>query len=295
MIKINRISHLTLTTPDLERQIEYYTGILGLTLTGREKDAAYLATKQGLLAVVLNRGDVARCARLGFQASLSDGLVESSRALAQAGVKAERRSEPAPGIREALTFSDPEGTVIDVFAESDLLAEDAASSVIMPAKLGHVAFNVLDVPKVVDFYTKVLGFRFSDSRSDFFVFLRCGSDHHTLNFWSHTKTTKMHHLAFALKDGAEILRACDFLGKHNYHLIWGPGRHIIGHNIFIYHRNPDGQIVEFYADMDQMTDDDQNFFEPRPWHQDRPQRPKRWPADTLGNYWGGMVPAGFGD
>ena len=28
------------------------------------------------------------------------------------------------------------------------------------------------------------------------------------------------------------------------------------------------------------------YFDPRPWHQDRPQRPKVWGPDTLRNYWG---------
>ena len=28
------------------------------------------------------------------------------------------------------------------------------------------------------------------------------------------------------------------------------------------------------------------YFDPRPWHQDRPQKPKVWPKDTLRNYWG---------
>ena len=54
----------------------------------------------------------------------------------------------------------------------------------------------------------------------------------------------MHHVAFELKDWAQILAACDFLGSKNIPLIWGPGRHGPGHNIYTYHRNPDDQIIE---------------------------------------------------
>ena len=32
------------------------------------------------------------------------------------------------------------------------------------------------------FYTDVLGFRVSDWRDETFAFLRCGPDHHTVNF-----------------------------------------------------------------------------------------------------------------
>jgi hypothetical protein len=89
-----------------------------------------------------------------------------------------------------------------------------------------------------------------------------------------------------VKDWAEIQRACEWLAKNNIHLVWGPGRHIIGHNIAIYHRNADKVRVEFFCEMDLMKDEALGYFDPRPWHQDRPQRPKVWGPDTLRNYWG---------
>ena len=39
----------------------------------------------------------------------------------------------------------------------------------------------VDVKKASDFYCDVLGFRVSDWMADFFVFLRCSPDHHTIN------------------------------------------------------------------------------------------------------------------
>ena len=38
MIQVRRLGHATLTTPDIERQIAYYTEVVGLTLIGRGKD-----------------------------------------------------------------------------------------------------------------------------------------------------------------------------------------------------------------------------------------------------------------
>jgi catechol 2,3-dioxygenase-like lactoylglutathione lyase family enzyme len=155
----------------------------------------------------------------------------------------------------------------------------------MPLKLGHVAYRVDDVQKVVRFYTDVLGFRVSDWRSDDFAFLRCNTDHHTVNF-VYDAEPQLHHIAFELKDWAEIQRAAETLAKNDIHLVWGPGRHIIGHNVAIYHRNADKVRVEFFCEMDQMKDEALGYFDPRPWHQDRPQRPKVWGPETLRNYWG---------
>src|SRR5215203_2675947 len=85
--------------------------------------------------------------------------------------------------------------------------------------------------------------------------MRCGPDHHTVNF-VRSQRTQMHHIAFELKDWAQIQSACDFLGSKNIQLAWGPGRHGPGHNIYTYHRNPDDQIIELFTELDKMLDED---------------------------------------
>jgi catechol 2,3-dioxygenase-like lactoylglutathione lyase family enzyme len=161
-------------------------------------------------------------------------------------------------------------------------------------KLGHLAYNTPAVQKAVDFYCNVLGFRFSDSIEDFFVFLRCNADHHTINLVG-GKRIKMHHIAFELRDWNHMQNACDYLSMNGYPLIWGPGRHGIGHNLFTYHRNPDGQIVELFAELD-LINEDIGVYEPRPWHRDRPQKPKVWPNEVgASNLWGIMPSPDFLD
>ena len=175
--------------------------------------------------------------------------------------------------------------MLEVFSDYAFPAEDRNQVGIMPLKLGHVAYRVDDVQKVVSFYTDVLGFRVSDWHGDTFAFLRCGPDHHSVNF-VFDEVPQLHHIAFEVKDWAEIQKACEWLAKNGIRLVWGPGRHIIGHNVAIYHRNADKVRVEFFTEMDQMKDEALGYFDPRPWHQDRPQRPKVWGPDTLRNYWG---------
>jgi catechol 2,3-dioxygenase-like lactoylglutathione lyase family enzyme len=161
---------------------------------------------------------------------------------------------------------------------------------IVPHKLGHVAFHVTDVKATTRFYCDVLGFRVSDWMGDYFSFLRCGVDHHTINLVE-TGSNKHFHTAFELRDWAHIQCACDFLSKHRYKILWGPGRHGIGHNLFTYHRGPNGLITELFAELDQMKDEALGYFDPRPWHRDNPQRPKTWPkTPDAANLWGPMPP-----
>ena len=67
MINAKRFSHATFETPDIERQIVYFTEIAGLALAERHNGRAYLATKHGDLVVQLESGAHSRCIRLGFQ------------------------------------------------------------------------------------------------------------------------------------------------------------------------------------------------------------------------------------
>ena len=283
MINVKRFSHATFETPDLDRQIDYFTRIAGLVLAGRENGRAFLATKVGDLVVQLEKGDASRCARLAFQAAPDADIEELRRGIEAENLRCEMRNDPSPGIPKMLAFEDPKGTVCEVFTAQTAISKNQAVSGIGPIKLGHLAFVVDDPKKYADFYCRVLGFRVSDWIDDWFAFLRCGPDHHTVNF-VRGKRTQMHHVAFELKDWAHIQAACDFLGLNKIPLIWGPGRHGPGHNIYTYHRNPDDQIVEMFTELDKMLDESLGCFDPRPWHRDRPQKPKVWSLPT--DLWG---------
>jgi catechol-2,3-dioxygenase len=256
-----------------------------LIVTERDKDRAFLATRTGLEAIALERGDVSALTRLAFQVAPDADFAAYARELSEHGIASETRNGISPGAARALVFTDIKGTAIELYSDYIFAKDDGAPAVIAPLKLGHVAHRVDDVQKVVKFYTEVLGFRVSDWIGDFFAFLRCGPDHHTVNF-VHDAKPQLHHIAFEVKDFSELCRAGDHLAQNDIHLVWGPGRHIVGHNIAAYHRNADYVRVELFCEMDLMKDEALGYFEPRPWHQDRPQVPKTWPKGTLRSYWG---------
>ena len=285
MIRVSKIAHASYETPDLAQQTEYYTAILGLTVAAQEKDTVYLASTVDHHAVVLRKGAQPQCTRIGFQIASTADLDAFEKQLAGHGIAAERRKDPEPSISDMLVFKDPKGTVMEVFKRGDFSQQKFQSHGIVPHKLGHVAFHVTDVKRITKFYCDVLGFRESDWMGDFFSFLRCGPDHHTINLMQ-TGSDRHFHTAFELRDWAHMQQACDFLSLNGYKLLWGPGRHGIGHNLFAYHRAPNGLITETFAELDRMNEE-LGYFEPRPWHRDHPQRPKVWPKDpSASNLWG---------
>lgn len=288
---IRSIRHAAFETPDVGRMVAYYREIMGLDVVEQGPGHAYLACPGKGASVILRRGEIARCLSIALDAI---DLAAPAVAARANGLAVSERGSPHPGVPRSLVITTPHGAEVELIAgATETTGGPAPKRPIAPRKLGHVAFNAFDVQLAVKFYVDVLGFRVSDWMGDFFAFLRCGPDHHTVNVLP-GKLQKMHHIAFEAADWDAIKSAADHLGPRGYPLIWGPGRHGVGHNIFIYHKNPDGQIVELYTELDQMSDESAGVFDPRPWHEDKPQRPKTWtPGVQASNQWGIPTPESF--
>ena len=124
-----------------------------------------------------------------------------------------------------------------------------------PDHIAHVVFFTPKPKEMQDFYVGRLGFLVSDSLTGLGAFLRCSTDHHNLLLIGHERKG-LNHVSFRLKDFDEIMAGKEFLEKRGWRPVWGPGRHIIGSNIFYYFANPSGAFVEYYADMDCITNPD---------------------------------------
>ncbi|MGH6767962.1 MAG: VOC family protein, partial [Xanthobacteraceae bacterium] len=117
MIKVRRLGHATISTPDLEEQVHYYGDVLGLRVAEKNKDRVFLASKQGFEAIELVKGKAGALQRLSFQIAPGTDLNDVVKELSKLGIKSEKRSGISPGIAEAVTLTDPKGTPIDLYAE----------------------------------------------------------------------------------------------------------------------------------------------------------------------------------
>ena len=285
MIPVKRLGHASYITPDVGRMVDYYEQVLGLDVVEKTSTRAVLATAMGQEALLFEHGATAHCPRIALGVAPAYDLADAARELATLGIKSETRHDITPGIARSLVFTDPKGTALELFTDYQPVTGTRTGTGIAPVKFGHIAFNATTAKSITEFYCSTLGFRVSDWIESVFAFLRCGPDHHTVNFIDGPDGV-MHHMAFELKDWAHVLVACDTLARHKRTIIWGPGRHEVGHNIFVYTRDPDDHIVEFFCDIDLMKDEALGYFEPRPWHEDRPQRPKQWTFESGAPLWG---------
>jgi catechol-2,3-dioxygenase len=284
MIEARRIRHATVTTADIARLAEYYQSVVGLGVAHREAGRVLMSSDSDQLSLVLTQAADTSVPKITFEIAPDTNLAAAQKMLSGKGIKAELRSNDLPGVPQSLVLTDHEGTQIELMVNGEAMPANGPVGGLAVNKLGHIAMITTDPQRTSEFYGEVLGFRVSDWIEENFVFMRCGFDHHTLNF-ARGPQRRLHHIAFELRDSSHMHQACDLLGRKRIELLWGPVRHGPGHNVAVYHRNPDGQLVELFFDMDRMADEALGYYEPRPWHRDRPQKPKVWrglPRDVWG-------------
>ena len=289
--RVSKLGYVEFTTPDVDRLTEYYRTCLGLHVEDRSPDVVYLNTGLDHHSVVIRKGEAGARTSVGYE--VVRDLDDAHKRLADAGYEVSRRSDVAPSTPDVLVLAEPGTDVPLHLYESQAPAEggDEPSPAYRPTKLGHVAAFSPSLKQIQGFYQDLLGFRWSDTIGDFFVFLRCNADHHAANFLESTKFSGMHHVAYEMRDLNHLQTTLDHLARNDFRLHWGPGRHGPGHNVFTYHRDPDGNTIELFTQLDQMIDEANGYFEPRPWHEDRPQVPKTWEVDiATANAWGPVLP-----
>lgn len=147
-----------------------------------------------------------------------------------------------------------------------------------PQGLGHIVLNVRDLEASVRFYRDIVGLDLSDYIGDQMAFLRCSEEHHNIALAQipanhrHRDDTYvpgrpgLEHFSFRLESLHEIEEAARMLQANGVEIVRGIGKHGPGENLFLVFKDPDGNYVEFYAEMVQITSD--RPYTPRVWEND---------------------------
>jgi catechol 2,3-dioxygenase-like lactoylglutathione lyase family enzyme len=138
-----------------------------------------------------------------------------------------------------------------------------AKTPIKVRKLGHVVYEVSDVERSTDFWTRIMGFHVSDRNEGGMVFLHCAGDHHTIALVPTPDGKKpakhqdgllqIHHWAMEVDSIETLFAAREFVRSQGMDLTY-EGRRGPGSNPGIEFRDPDGYTIELYYGMDQMTE-----------------------------------------
>ncbi len=302
-VKVKHVAHVGLWTADVAAQVRFYHRVVGLVphITASlqaERDLdfdeanVFLDLSSGeqclgffndIRPIVANgRKPVQRSQihHLSFTVDSDAELAALAARMKMSGIELTlqpRSIDPEQG--DTLWLNDPDGNLLEIGVASDTLFAPTSSrsrfSRLTPLALQHVALYTNRLEEMVEFYTDSLGFDISDWLLRESAWLRCNTNHHALILTQ--GKPGIDHIGFSVTNGPELLQWADQLSVNQVPVLWGPGRHGAGNDLFIRFADSDRVHVELSTELQQYYDRDVTT-PPRLWHT----------RTTALNLWGGL-------
>lgn len=244
------LHHIQIQSRDPQRLAEFYAAAMDMTARTLGQGAWICEgpLRRTLFAPGENK-------KLGFGAfACRDGAgLGIVRAQAEAaGLAIVASPSPLFG-HDAFGVHDPDGNLI-VFG----LGRQEAPRPGLRGPLQHLTLATTDPEAIEAFYTGKLGFLPSDrvvARDGTIntIFMRSNHEHHTLACFRQDRQGMDHH-SYEAGDWSVIKDWCDRMGDQHIPIMWGPGRHGPGNNIFVFVEDPDGNWIEISAELEVIYD-----------------------------------------
>jgi len=279
VVKVQELAWLEFTKPDLDRA-ELFGRAFGFTTAMRAPDEVQLrGSDPGAPCVLIRKGARSRFLGVAFRAADSADVLRLAEATGRTVTKLPESLGGA-----SVDLVDPNGQRVRVVADTHELPALPGQAPLtfnfghqaprtnatqrpprQPAavqRLGHLVLQTTTYRQTLDWYLEHLGLIVSDflyyrgqrERGPVMSFIRCDrggtpTDHHTLALVLGPANRHVHS-AYEVADLDALAAGGECLREQGYRRSWGIGRHIQGSQIFDYWRDPDGFLVEHYADGD---------------------------------------------
>jgi catechol 2,3-dioxygenase-like lactoylglutathione lyase family enzyme len=252
------LHHVALQSPDPENLCRFYSRAMDMTLLPSSSGLFKCeGPRRRFIAVT---GMARQLAYAGLACRDPEGLQELRARAQEEGLAIE--PSPSPYFEAgAFGVRDPDGNLM-CFGLAVPGAKAAAPSGSdlngIPGPTQHLTLRSKNVEAFAEFYHRKLGFALSDRvlRDDGCLttcFVRSNHEHHTLACFKSDSACVDHH---SYEAGAwDYIRDwSDHFAREGIELMWGPGRHGPGNNIFIFVEDPDGNWIEVSAELEIIHD-----------------------------------------
>lgn len=262
---IMRIGRVELRVLDLEESVKYYTQVIGLEETGRDRDRVFLKAwdEYDHHSIILKKADHPGLDHFAFKVKNEAVLSTLEKKLEQFGVTTSRVSygtRLAEG--QAVRFILPTGHNVELYYEIEYVGTTTGrlnphpwplgAVGIAPHRLDHVLLTGEDLKTVTRFFMEVLDFKQSerittvDGEELIGSFLFTTNKAHDIAFVK-GPDEKLHHAAFFVDSVYDVMKAADLLTMHDVPIEVTPTRHGITRGETIYFFDPSGNRNEAFA------------------------------------------------
>jgi len=264
---ISQLAHVELLTPKLDESVRFFTDVIGLDESGRDGDSVYLRCWGDFFfhSVQLTAADAPGLGHIAWRAAGPRELEQAVATLEQLGAGEGWRDGPR-GHGPAYRYRGPGGHVQEILWEIERYEAPADKRSAFPARpqrhagrgvdprqLDHVTVVTRDPFADSEWYRDNLGYRFMEYTGldenpglTVFAMVTTNEKSHDLGLVVDFSGVpgRVHHLAFWVDAVEDVLRAADVLMENGVHIEFGPGRHGMGEQTYLYFREPGGLRLE---------------------------------------------------
>ena len=282
---IRQMGYVIIQCPDPEACAVDLSRIIGPRVTRRESGLVMLSCNDRLCEVAYRPGPSGGARVIGLEAMGAACLAEARRRVAERNLPVLSDRPSLPGVDGGFRFDTGCGPILEVHLPIERSqARTYPGAAARPIRLDHVNCKLRNPGGFADLLTGILGLRVSDRTADSSaVWLRAWDGyHHTVAVGASTED-RLHHYGFAVPAVDDLVTVADGLDLSGRDLLWGPGRHGAGDNVFTYYLDPCGCVVEASYGMARIENDD--AYQIPDWRHERPGRMRnRWGSASSDSY-----------
>lgn len=245
------LHHVALQSSNPQRLAAFYADAMDMDLH-QVSNQEWRCEGPGRRTVVVP-GEDKKLAYAGLGCRTADGLAMMRARVEEEGLAI--HASPSPYFKDgAFAVQDQNGNLI-CFGVADHPPSNRRG---IPGPTQHLTFSATDVSAFVDFYCGKLGFQLTDrvlhENGDLATaFTTSNHEHHTIACFKKDYDGIDHH-SYEAGEWIYIRDWCDHLAERDIQLMWGPGRHGPGNNLFIFIEDPDGNWIEISAELEVIYD-----------------------------------------
>lgn len=267
---IRQMGHVVISSPDPKAAAQDLVENVGLRITETDGDTVYLSSNDRHHEVTYVKG-AGEAVCIGLEAVSADAVDQIGARAKSDGLEILADTPIGKGYDKAVRLVAPGGAVFEIHTPIARNQDRRYNGIgPRPRRIEHINANAPDTAAFGDFVEKTLGMKLSDKTSDgaFRWYRAQDGFHHTIAMG--TAPSGLHHYAFDLHSMQDLQRIADNLAGKERSLVWGPGRHGAGDNIFTYYADPHGCLIENSIEM-RLIDCDA-AYKPGIWEVERIDR-----------------------
>jgi len=267
---LSQLAHVEILTPSPDESLRFFTEVLGLEESGRSGDSVYLRGWGEFFhhSLQVTAADGPGLGHIAWRADGPDQLEHAVAKLEAAGA-GEGWFDDSVGHGPAYRYRSPGGHLHEVFWEVERYSPPPELASPFPNRpqryvprgvaarcLDHVTVATADPEADANWLAETLRHRYMEytvipDRPDFVVFAMttvCERGHDLGLVWDPSGVSaRINHVAYFVEQREELLRAADVLLNADVAIEFGPGKHGMGEQDYLYFREPGGMRVELNA------------------------------------------------